>query len=68
MKDPRYARYVESQIPFNDMRAFVCESEDDNKLFLRHMRDEQKLKVNTVQAPQERLDSFKPKEPLAKYK
>ena len=33
MKDMRNARFVETLVPFNDMKAFVCENRADQKLF-----------------------------------
>lgn len=34
MKDVRDAKFIESLISQNDMRAFVCSNRDDLKLFL----------------------------------
>uniref|UniRef100_A0A8C4WTA5 Structural maintenance of chromosomes protein 5 n=1 Tax=Gopherus evgoodei TaxID=1825980 RepID=A0A8C4WTA5_9SAUR len=51
MKDNRHAKYVENHISVNDMRAFVFESQEDMEIFLREVRDHQKLKVNAVCAP-----------------
>ncbi|KAL8562706.1 hypothetical protein ACOMHN_011277 [Nucella lapillus] len=64
MIDPRHAKFVETHIAPNDIRAFVCEDPDDLELFMRIMRDEQKLKVNAVKIPPQPLSSFRPKEPI----
>ncbi|XP_053154068.1 structural maintenance of chromosomes protein 5 isoform X2 [Hemicordylus capensis] len=53
MKDQRHAKYVENHISSNDMRAFVFEIQEDMEIFLKEMRDIQKLKVNAVCAPSE---------------
>lgn len=34
MKDNRHAKYVESHISANDMKAFVFESQEDMEMFL----------------------------------
>jgi hypothetical protein len=60
LNDPKNAKFVETHINMNDMRAFVCEDPEDLDQFMRVMRDEQRLKVNAVLAPPEAVDSFKP--------
>ncbi|XP_020612107.1 structural maintenance of chromosomes protein 5-like [Orbicella faveolata] len=64
MKDVRDAKFIESLISQNDMRAFVCSNRDDLKLFLAEVRDRQGLKVNGVAPPDEPLESFKPSRSL----
>ncbi|XP_034629986.1 structural maintenance of chromosomes protein 5 isoform X1 [Trachemys scripta elegans] len=60
MKDNRHAKYVENHISANDMRAFVFESQEDMEIFLREVRDHQKLKVNAVCAPTESCAENRP--------
>ncbi|XP_074850880.1 structural maintenance of chromosomes protein 5 isoform X4 [Carettochelys insculpta] len=60
MKDNRYAKYIENHISANDMRAFVFESQEDMEIFLREVRDHQKLKVNAVCAPSESCAEKRP--------
>uniref|UniRef100_A0A8C8VFZ7 Structural maintenance of chromosomes protein 5 n=1 Tax=Pelusios castaneus TaxID=367368 RepID=A0A8C8VFZ7_9SAUR len=60
MKDNRHAKYVENHISANDMRAFVFESQEDMEIFLREVRDHQKLKVNAVCAPSESCAENRP--------
>ncbi|XP_069778614.1 structural maintenance of chromosomes protein 5 isoform X2 [Narcine bancroftii] len=51
MKDSRNAKYVETHISLNDLRAFVCLNMEDMDTFLHEVRDKQRLKVNAVCAP-----------------
>uniref|UniRef100_A0A671EF33 Structural maintenance of chromosomes protein 5 n=1 Tax=Rhinolophus ferrumequinum TaxID=59479 RepID=A0A671EF33_RHIFE len=51
MKDNKNAKYIENHIPSNDLRAFVFESQEDMEVFLKEVRDNKKLRVNTVIAP-----------------
>lgn len=70
MKDQKHAKYVENHISTNDMKAFVFEIQEDMDLFLSELRDNQKLKVNTVCAPSEsgaEPQPFKPVEELYRY-
>jgi hypothetical protein len=60
--------YVEQQVPFNDMRAFVCEFPEDVEKFLAMTRDQQGLAVNVVKVPQQPLSDFKPRFPINKYR
>ncbi|XP_035667193.1 structural maintenance of chromosomes protein 5-like [Branchiostoma floridae] len=53
-----YARYLEHHISYNDMRAFVCEDQEDMNKFLNEVRDNQKLKVNAVKAPTKPVSEF----------
>ena len=68
MKDPHHAKYVESQISFQDMRAFVCEDKEDFMMFMNEIRDKQGLRVNAVFAAPESLDTYRPRQPITKYK
>ncbi|XP_021108381.1 structural maintenance of chromosomes protein 5 isoform X3 [Heterocephalus glaber] len=51
MKDNKNAKYIENHISSNDLRAFVFENQEDMEIFLREVRDNKKLRVNTVIAP-----------------
>ncbi|XP_075416668.1 structural maintenance of chromosomes protein 5 isoform X1 [Tenrec ecaudatus] len=51
MKDNRNAKYIENHISANDLRAFVFESHEDMEVFMREVRDNKKLRVNAVIAP-----------------
>nr|XP_033780573.1 structural maintenance of chromosomes protein 5 [Geotrypetes seraphini] len=64
MKDQRHAKYVENHISANDMRAFVFESKEDMEIFLREVRDNQRLKVNAVCAPSESFADRRPARPI----
>lgn len=64
MKNVRDAKYIESLISQNDLRAFVCSNREDLKLFLNEVRDKQGLRVNGVAPPDEPLESFKPSRSL----
>lgn len=59
MKDVKNAKFIESVINQNDLRAFVCSNRDDLTLFLDEVRDKQGLRVNGVAPPEETLESFK---------
>ncbi|PFX34941.1 Structural maintenance of chromosomes protein 5 [Stylophora pistillata] len=59
MKDVKNAKFIESVINQNDLRAFVCSNRDDLTLFLDEVRDKQGLRVNGVAPPDETLESFK---------
>ncbi|XP_025077820.1 LOW QUALITY PROTEIN: structural maintenance of chromosomes protein 5-like [Pomacea canaliculata] len=65
MKNSSDAKYLETHISFNDMRAFVCEDPADLELFMTVMRDQQKLKVNAVRVPREPLSAFRPRYPIS---
>ncbi|XP_069481894.1 structural maintenance of chromosomes protein 5 [Ambystoma mexicanum] len=60
MKDQEHAKYVENHISVNDMKAFVFESREDMALFLKEVRDNQRLKVNAVCAPDEPCEEQRP--------
>ncbi|XP_029468527.1 structural maintenance of chromosomes protein 5 [Rhinatrema bivittatum] len=64
MKDQRHAKYVENHISTNDMRAFVFESKEDMEIFLKEVRDNQRLKVNAVCAPSESFADRRPSKPI----
>ncbi|XP_029012929.1 structural maintenance of chromosomes protein 5 [Betta splendens] len=53
IKEHQYAKYVETHIPFQDLRAFVFQRKDDMEKFMREVRDNQNLKVNSISAPAE---------------
>ncbi|XP_034884963.1 structural maintenance of chromosomes protein 5 isoform X2 [Mirounga leonina] len=52
MKDNKNAKYIENHISSNDLRAFVFESQEDMEVFLKEIRDNKKLRVNAVIAPE----------------
>ncbi|XP_057176785.1 structural maintenance of chromosomes protein 5 isoform X2 [Triplophysa rosa] len=64
VRDPRYARYVESHIPVNDLRAFVFQKQEDMEMFMTEVRDTQNLRVNSVIAPPESCSNRLPSRPL----
>ena len=64
MKNQIHAKYIESHVSFNDMRVFVCEDGNDMELFLKTMRDEQRLKVNAALKPKEDPSEFRPRFPI----
>ncbi|KAM4810434.1 structural maintenance of chromosomes protein 5 [Rhinophrynus dorsalis] len=64
MKDQQYAKYIENHISMNDLKAFVFESQDDMHLFLREVRDNQKLRVNAVCSPHESCIEHRPRRPI----
>ncbi|KAL9986165.1 hypothetical protein ACROYT_G000260 [Oculina patagonica] len=64
MKDVKDAKFIESLISQNDLRAFVCSNREDLKLFLDEVRDKQGLRVNGVAPPDEPIESFKPSRSL----
>ncbi|KAK2163851.1 hypothetical protein LSH36_73g01022 [Paralvinella palmiformis] len=68
VKDPNKAKYLESTVSMNDMKAFVCENSEDMKLFLEIVRGQQKLKVNVIVAPTEASNTFQPNQPIAQLK
>ena len=49
--DTSNAKYIESIISRNDRKAFIFERTDDLNLFMKELRDKQKLSVNAVHAP-----------------
>ncbi|XP_057682947.1 structural maintenance of chromosomes protein 5 [Corythoichthys intestinalis] len=70
MKDIRFAKYLESHISFNDLRAFVFQRKDDMKKFMDEVRDNMRLRVNAIVAPAEscaRTPSSQPIESLRRF-
>ncbi|XP_050184943.1 structural maintenance of chromosomes protein 5 [Myiozetetes cayanensis] len=63
-RDSRHAKYVENHISSDDMRAFVFESQEDMEVFLVEIRDNQKLRVNSVCAPAESCAENLPSRPI----
>ncbi|XP_051971973.1 structural maintenance of chromosomes protein 5 [Xyrauchen texanus] len=53
VRDPRHAKYIESHIPFNDLKAFVFQRQEDMENFMSEVRDSLNLRVNGVIAPSE---------------
>ncbi|XP_055022058.1 structural maintenance of chromosomes protein 5 isoform X2 [Boleophthalmus pectinirostris] len=53
VRDPQYAKYVETHISFQDLRAFVFQRKDDMEKFMAEVRDKMNLKVNSICAPEE---------------
>lgn len=64
MKKVKDAKFIESLISQNDLKAFVCSNREDLKLFLNEVRDNQGLRVNGVAPPDVPLESFKPSRSL----
>uniref|UniRef100_A0A8C5WDB0 Structural maintenance of chromosomes protein 5 n=1 Tax=Leptobrachium leishanense TaxID=445787 RepID=A0A8C5WDB0_9ANUR len=65
MKEQQHAKYIENHISSNDLRAFVFENKEDMDVFLREIRDNKKLRVNAVCAPQESFAERRPEKPLS---
>ncbi|XP_012726060.2 structural maintenance of chromosomes protein 5 [Fundulus heteroclitus] len=53
IKNPDFAKYVETHISFHDLRAFVFQRKDDMEKFMTEVRDKMNLKVNSIAAPEE---------------
>ncbi|KAF4082740.1 hypothetical protein AMELA_G00155010 [Ameiurus melas] len=68
VRDPRYAKYVESHVPINDLRAFVFEKQPDMEKFMAEIRDRQRLRVNSVIAPAESCANRPPSRPIDSLK
>ena len=68
VKDLNNAKYLESTIAMNDMKAFVCENSEDMKLFMETIRGKQKMKVNVIVAPSKPASSFQPKQPISQLR
>ncbi|XP_058792958.1 structural maintenance of chromosomes protein 5 [Phymastichus coffea] len=64
LKDAKYAKYFESVIPQRDLFAFVCEDKNDMNLLLRHLRDQQKLKINAVHSDPNKEINDEPNVPI----
>lgn len=46
MKDHRFAKYVETHIPFQDLRAFVFQRKDDMETFMTEVSEQQPMVVS----------------------
>ncbi|XP_017344869.1 structural maintenance of chromosomes protein 5 [Ictalurus punctatus] len=68
VRDPRYAKYVESHVPINDLRAFVFQKQPDMEKFMAEIRDRQRLRVNSVIAPAESCANRPPSRPIDSLK
>ncbi|XP_066506411.1 structural maintenance of chromosomes protein 5 isoform X2 [Hoplias malabaricus] len=64
VRDPKHAKYIESHVPVNDLRAFVFEKQQDMEKFMSEVRDSQKLRVNSVIAPAESCAHRPPLRPI----
>ncbi|XP_077463437.1 structural maintenance of chromosomes protein 5 isoform X2 [Stigmatopora argus] len=64
MKDNCFAKYLESHISFNDLRAFVFQRKDDMVKFMEEVRDNMKLRVNAIIAPAESWSRTPPSRPI----
>ncbi|KAK3522196.1 hypothetical protein QTP70_027690, partial [Hemibagrus guttatus] len=53
VRDPQHAKYVESHVSLNDLKAFVFQKQQDMEKFMVEIRDRQRLRVNSVIAPGE---------------
>ncbi|MCI4388625.1 hypothetical protein PGIGA_G00088170 [Pangasianodon gigas] len=68
VRDPRHAKYVESHVPINDLRAFVFQKQQDMETFMAEIRDRQRLRVNSVIAPVESCANRPPSRPIDSLK
>ncbi|XP_063769963.1 structural maintenance of chromosomes protein 5 [Pseudophryne corroboree] len=68
VKNNQHAKYVENHISMNDMKAFVFECQEDMEMFLKEVRDNQRLKVNAVCSPPESVADRKPSKPISDLK
>jgi len=64
MKDMKNALYLESLIAFNDMKAFVCQNREDQKLFSNITRDQLRINVAVVCPPRDAKQTYHPKVPM----
>ncbi|XP_035247497.1 structural maintenance of chromosomes protein 5 isoform X2 [Anguilla anguilla] len=64
VKDPRHAKYIESHVPQNDLKAFVFQRQEDMEVFMTEVRDRQRLRVNAVIAPAESCANRPPPRPI----
>nr|XP_027207955.1 structural maintenance of chromosomes protein 5-like [Penaeus vannamei] len=67
IKDPKYAKYVEDRVSYQDLVAFVCESKEDMNLF-KELMDKQKMRVNVVHSSPADMSQFQPKIPIENLK
>ncbi|KAM6985951.1 structural maintenance of chromosomes protein 5 [Aplochiton taeniatus] len=68
VKDPKFAKYVENHISFNDLKAFVFERKDDMWRFMDEVRDKLNLKVNAISAPLQSCANRPPSRPIESLK
>ena len=68
MTDKRNAKYVESKISWNNMKAFICKNSRDSMKFLNKVRDENGLVVNVVTTVDKDVSQFRPPIPLQQLK
>ncbi|KAL7847854.1 hypothetical protein AOLI_G00225720 [Acnodon oligacanthus] len=68
VRDPRHAKYIESHIPVNDLRAFVFQKQQDMEKFMTEVRDNRRLRVNSVIAPAESCANRPPSRPIDSLK
>ncbi|KAK7126137.1 hypothetical protein R3I93_021499 [Phoxinus phoxinus] len=68
VRDTRHAKYIESHIPLNDLRAFVFQRQQDMEKFMEEVRDSQRLRVNSVIAPAESCSNRPPSRSLETLK
>lgn len=68
MKNLKDSVYLESIVSFNDMKAFVCQSREDQHKFSNQTRDVLKLNVNVVCPPGDAKDEYLPMKPLDSIK
>ncbi|XP_018602526.1 structural maintenance of chromosomes protein 5 [Scleropages formosus] len=64
VRNPCHAKYIESHIPANDLRAFVFQRQEDMERFMKEVRDSRRLRVNAVIAPCESFARRPPGRPL----
>ncbi|KAG7322996.1 hypothetical protein KOW79_014342 [Hemibagrus wyckioides] len=68
VRDPQHAKYVESHVPLNDLKAFVFQKQQDMEKFMVEIRDRQRLRVNSVIAPAESCANRPPSRPIDSLK
>uniref|UniRef100_A0AAR2LX67 Structural maintenance of chromosomes protein 5 n=1 Tax=Pygocentrus nattereri TaxID=42514 RepID=A0AAR2LX67_PYGNA len=68
VRDSLHAKYIESHIPVNDLRAFVFQKQQDMEKFMTEVRDKQRLRVNSVIAPAESCANRPPSRPIDSLK
>ncbi|XP_056455399.1 structural maintenance of chromosomes protein 5 [Gadus chalcogrammus] len=68
VKDPRFAKYVETHIAFNDLRGFLFEKREDMEAFMKEVRDKLKLRVNSILAPAVSCANKQPSRPIESLK
>lgn len=69
LKNSDDAKFLEAIVSFRDLVAFVCESQEDQNLFLQEVREKQNLAVNVLYAPSHQtLSEYKPRRTLDQIK